>query len=67
MFPFYTHEVLFSVGITRPWVRGLSKNFGDHGWPTTKNVKITLAKILTIIGSENEWLKSSYLELIYYF
>ena len=24
---------------------GLSKNVGHHGWPTTKNFKITLAKM----------------------
>ena len=26
------------------WVIGLSKNIGQHGWPTTKKFKITLAK-----------------------
>ena len=45
--------------------RGLSKNVSHHGWSTTKNVKITLAK--TIYSKLNEWLKISYFEFSFRF
>ena len=45
--------------------RGLSKNVSHHGWSTTKNVKITLAK--TIYSKLNEWLKTSYFEFSFRF
>ena len=45
--------------------RGLSKNVSHHGWSTTKNVKITLAK--TIYSKLNEWLKISYFEFSFKF
>ena len=54
-------------------VESLSTNVGHHGWPTKKNFKMTLAKMpfkkfqKTKFGPENNWFKTSYLELISYF